>query len=46
MLLLLAMSAGKLFENVNADEIVVIQSPISGTLTWYTAAGLKWHAVM
>jgi hypothetical protein len=43
MLLLLAMSAGKLFENVNADEIVVIQSPISGTLTWYTAAGLKWQ---
>ena len=43
MLLLLAMSAGKLFENVNADEIVVIQSPISGTLTWYTTAGLKWQ---
>ena len=43
MLFLLAMSAGKLFENVNADEIVVIQSPISGTLTWYTTAGLKWQ---
>jgi len=43
MLLLLAMSAGKLFENVNADQIVVIQSPISGTLTWYTTAGLKWQ---
>jgi hypothetical protein len=43
MLFLLVMSGGKLFENVNADEIVVIQSPISGTLTWYTAAGLKWQ---
>ena len=43
MLFLLAMSAGRLFENVNADEIVVIQSPISGTLTWYTTAGLKWQ---
>jgi hypothetical protein len=43
MLFLLVMSGGKLFENVNADEIVVIQSPISGTLTWYTTAGLKWQ---
>jgi len=33
----------KLFENVNADEIIVIQNPISGTLNWYTSAGIKWQ---
>ncbi len=30
-----------LFENVNADDIVVIQAPISGKLTWHVAPGLK-----
>lgn len=42
-LILFALTAGKLFEHVDADEIVVIQSPISGTLTWYTTPGLKWQ---
>ena len=30
-----------LFQNVNADQIVVIQSPIKGTLTWHTTPGIK-----
>lgn len=37
------MAAGNLFENVAADKIVVIQSPISGDLNWYTTPGVKWQ---
>lgn len=35
--------AGKLFENVNANEIVVIQDPVDGELHWYVSQGLKWQ---
>src|SRR3990167_328522 len=35
--------AGKLVENVDADRIVCIQSPVSGKLNWYTQAGIKWQ---
>ncbi len=38
--LLLATLAGKIVENVNADEIVVIQS-VGGNLAWYTTPGPK-----
>lgn len=31
------------FEKVDADEIVVIQAPMSGKLTWHTSAGTKWQ---
>jgi regulator of protease activity HflC (stomatin/prohibitin superfamily) len=31
------------FEHMNADEVMVVQSPISGTLTWHKDAGLKWQ---
>lgn len=34
---------GSLFENVNADELVVIQAPFSGKLTWYKQAGTVWQ---
>ena len=34
---------GKLFENVDAKDIVCIQSPFSGTLHWYTTQGVKWQ---
>ena len=27
----------------NANEIMVIQSPVKGTLTWFTDAGVKWQ---
>lgn len=38
--------AGKnLLENVNADEIMVIQSPISGEMSWYTTPGIKWQGL-
>lgn len=34
---------GRIVENVDADKIMVVQSPISGKLTWYTSAGVKWQ---
>src|SRR5258708_3474388 len=30
-----------MFTGVDAGEIVVIQAPFTGNLTWYTTAGLK-----
>ncbi len=33
--------AWKIVETVSADEIVVIQSPFTGSLTWYTTPGPK-----
>lgn len=35
--------AGNIVENVDADEIACIQSPISGKLTWQTSPGIKWQ---
>lgn len=34
-------SLGRIAENVSADEIVVIQAPFTGKLTWYTSPGVK-----
>lgn len=34
---------GKLYKNVAADEIIVIQAPFSGALTWYTTPGMVWQ---
>jgi hypothetical protein len=31
------------FEVNNANQIMVVQSPVKGKLTWYTDAGLKWQ---
>ncbi len=42
--LLLLLSVGKLFENVDADEIVVIQS-VTGDLDWYITPGPKWQGL-
>lgn len=35
--------AMKCFETVDADQIMCIQSPVSGKLTWHTDAGIKWQ---
>jgi hypothetical protein len=45
LLVILATSATRIFENVPADKVVVIQSPVSGSLTWYTTPGLKWQGM-
>lgn len=36
---------GRLWENVGAGEIVIIQSPVSGKLTVYKSPGLKWQGL-
>ncbi len=33
----------QVFENVDADEILVVQHPTNGTLTFYTDPGIKWQ---
>lgn len=35
--------SGSLFQNIDANEIVCIQSPISGKLTWHTTPGTRWQ---
>jgi len=42
-LILVRVAAAKIFEGVNADEILVVQDPFDGELHWYTTAGLKWQ---
>lgn len=44
----IAVAVGTLFafqmwENVDADEILVVQSPFDGTLTWYVDPGIKYQ---
>lgn len=34
---------GQMFENVDADEIMVVQAPTSGELTWHVSPGIKWQ---
>lgn len=34
---------GNLLENLEANEIMVIQSALSGELTWHTEPGIKWQ---
>jgi len=35
--------SGMLFENVDADEIVVVQHPTSGELNWFVSPGIQWQ---
>jgi hypothetical protein len=37
------LSLGQLFENLDAKQLMVIQSPIDGTLAVYTEPGVKWQ---
>lgn len=43
MMLIVLTLGGKLFENVDADEIMVVQHPTSGELAWYTSPGIQWQ---
>jgi len=36
------MLTGQIFQSVDADELVVIQSPV-GSLTWHITPGIKWQ---
>ena len=42
-LLVLGLFSGSLFENLGANELMVIQSPVKGELTWHTTPGVKWQ---
>lgn len=37
--------SGLLFQNVDANEVVVIQAPASGKLSVYATAGVKWQGM-
>lgn len=41
--LFVAISAPMLFENLDASELMVVQSPVSGDLTVHTEPGWKWQ---
>ncbi len=33
----------EMFENVDVDHVLVVQSPISGALSWYVSGGIQWQ---
>lgn len=41
--IVLILLSGQLFENLDAEQVMVIQSPISGDLAWYKDPGIKWQ---
>jgi regulator of protease activity HflC (stomatin/prohibitin superfamily) len=41
LVILVVALSGSVMEHLDADELMVVQSPISGTLTWYTDQGMK-----
>jgi len=43
MLLVMLVLIGKVVENIDANEILVVQDPIDGELHWYVTAGIKWQ---
>jgi len=44
-LLLLVIASFNMWEMLDADKIMVVQSPVKGRLTWHTTAGIKWQMV-
>lgn len=43
LMLMVLVYSGKILENIDAEEVLVVQSPISGDLTWYVTPGIKWQ---
>ncbi len=43
LLVVLAFSMFSIFENLDAGQVMVIQSPVSGDMTWHTTPGVKWQ---
>lgn len=41
--LVLLMGSCNVFENLDANEIMVVQAPVKGTLTWHTTSGMKYQ---
>jgi regulator of protease activity HflC (stomatin/prohibitin superfamily) len=42
-LLVMLLSIGSLFESLDAEQVMVIQSPVSGELTYHVTPGMKWQ---
>ena len=36
-------SVGKIFEHVDANEILIVQSPVKGKISTYVTPGIKWQ---
>lgn len=43
LVLMVLFTSGRLFENVSAGELVVVQAPVSGKLTWYKSPGVVYQ---
>lgn len=43
LLVVFALSSVAIFESLDAGQVMVIQSPLSGDLTWHTTPGVKWQ---
>jgi regulator of protease activity HflC (stomatin/prohibitin superfamily) len=43
LLILTPLIVGNLAENLDASHIMVVQSPVTGELRWYTTQGWKWQ---
>src|SRR5262245_53762410 len=41
--LLVLVLSGQFFEHLDAEQIMVIQAPLSGRLAWHINAGVKWQ---
>lgn len=41
--IILLSCSSKLFEGLDASQVMVVQSPFSGELTWHTTPGTKWQ---
>lgn len=42
---LFILASFNLWEMLDSDKIMVIQSPFKGTLNWHTNAGIKWQGI-
>jgi regulator of protease activity HflC (stomatin/prohibitin superfamily) len=42
-LVAILLSLGSIAENLDAKQVMVIQSPVAGDLNWYTTSGVKWQ---
>lgn len=41
--LVVLIASGKILESMDAGEVMVVQAPMSGELTWHTSPGIKWQ---
>jgi hypothetical protein len=42
-LLVLLIGSFQMFENVDQNDILCVQAPFSGKLSWYVSGGIQWQ---